>query len=64
MRVSGEIDNEVRAVKSATNKWEEQNNDAIEEVFEFRRSEGGSVRVLGSWVSAEPQAERNMTDLT
>ena len=32
--------------------WEERNKEEEEEVVEFRKEEGGEVRVLGSWVSA------------
>ena len=35
VRLSGEIDQGVRVVKSAMNEWEERNNDAKEEVPEF-----------------------------
>ena len=58
--MSGEINEGVRAVKSVMNEWEEQNNEAKEEVLEFGTEEGGSVRVLGSWVCASADVKNRI----
>ena len=53
VKMSEEIDGGVGVVLSAMNIWKEESNDTKEVLLEFGTNVGGSVRVLGSWVSAE-----------
>ena len=51
VEMSGKTHEGVRAVKTLMREWEKYNDDAKEEMLEFRTNEGGSVHVLGSWLS-------------
>ena len=51
--LSGAIDDGLRALKSGMSEWEERNNDAKGVVLGLGTSVGSTVRVLGSWLSAE-----------
>ena len=51
--MSDEIERGTNGMKSVMGNWEESINEDKEEVLGFGTREGGEVRVLGSWMSAE-----------
>ena len=51
--MSGEIERGSNGMKEVMGYWEESINEDKEEELCFGTSEGGGVRVLGSWMSAE-----------
>ena len=56
----GEMNEGVKVVKNVISRWEKANNEKKEEELVFGTDEGDSIRMLGSWVGTNDDANNRI----